>query len=230
MPVTPLGDDLFTFTPLITFTPTEPPPFETSDFADETMLFSADWGFARKNGGPMTQFALDRLYSHTDLLNEAQRARDLNIIIDTRVHMLMPGMIPAIGGWHCDAVPRPGGVYGDQPNPHLYDPRVVHHTLTLSQGDTSKTSFIKDPVTVRLPPGERVWTTIHNAIMERKPEMFQAEHGTIVSFDQGTVHKASITTTPGWRFFFRASLYQSTPRNQIRRQVQVYIPHEGHGW
>jgi hypothetical protein len=231
MPILPLGDDRFRFEPHTEYRgPVVPPSWETEDYANETMLFSADVGFARKNGGPMTQYALAALEKHYRISEEATKAPDLYGVIDTRVHMLMPGMIPAIGGWHCDGVPRPGGDYADQPNPRMFDHRVAHYTITTSQSETSKTAFLAEPLDVYLPPGARVWTALHKAIAEKPRKVVQADHGWVARFDLGTPHKASVTTTAGWRFFFRYSLYNSVPRNQIRRQVQVYIPHEGHGW
>jgi hypothetical protein len=54
-----------------------------------------------------------------ELTRQAIRAMKLrhdrkNIIVDTKVHMLIPGMSPAIPGWHTDGAPRdnlknPGG-------------------------------------------------------------------------------------------------------------------------
>lgn len=231
MPIRHHGGDLFNFEPYLQILDTRPSwPVADQAYADEPMLFSADWSFARERGGPMTQLAMNALEDHTSLGREALEATDLNIVIDTRVHMLMPGMLPAIGGWHCDAVPRPGGEYGDQPDPRLYDSRVVHYTMTMAQGETSRTEFMNSSTIVQLPPGERVWTKLHQAIQTRDRHTTLAPHGMIARFDQGTPRRATPSSTPGWRFFFRASLYGSVPRNQIRRQVQVYIPHEGHGW
>jgi len=225
---------MFLFDPSIEYRgpclPSGPDSYPTEDYANEPMLFSADWDFALKNGGPMTRYAMAAVEKHWRISNEAAAAPDLHGIIDTRVHMLMPGMLPAIGGWHCDAVPRPGGEYGDQPNPRMIDNRVVHYSITVSQSDSSRTAFLTTPVKAHLPSGARVWTALHEAIQEQPHNSALAEHGFVVRFDLGTPHKATITTTAGWRFFFRYSLYSSTPRNQIRRQVQVYIPHEGHGW
>jgi len=231
MPILTHNGDYFTFVPVFDVFPHgDYPAWTDQEYADETMLFSADWDFAHAHGGPLTQHVLRALTDFTRLHDEAARAPDLHIVIDTRIHMLMPGMIPAIGGWHCDAVPRPGGAHKDQPDPRLYDPRVQHYTMTLSQAATSQTAFVTDPVRVHLPPGVRVWTAVHAAVADTQPNVMYAPHGAIVNFDQGTIHKATPAVSPGWRFFFRASLYNSIPRNQIRRQVQVYIPHEGHGW
>jgi hypothetical protein len=232
MPITEIEPDLFRFTPSVKTSPMEDPrEWSQEDYANETMLFSADLPFARKHGGPITQVALDALEAaHPELHRNAAYAPDLTGIIDTRVHMLMPGMIPAIGGWHCDAVPRIGGIFKDQPDPRLYDERVTHYTITMAQGETSRTAFLMEPIDVSLPPGERVWTAMHKEITRKPRRVLYGSHNSVVKFDLGTPHKASVTSTPGWRFFFRYSLYKSTPRNQIRRQVQVYIPHEGHGW
>src|SRR5688500_599387 len=60
---------------------------------------------AARYGGPITRAALGAMNFKGDRKN---------IIVDTKVHLLMDGMIPAIPGWHTDGVPRgdnndPGG-------------------------------------------------------------------------------------------------------------------------
>lgn len=230
MPIVALGDYKFSFEPKISLTSLpDHPAWTPVDYANEPMLFSANPAFAWQNGGPMTRQALSVLLEHGDMVWRQQEAPDLNWVIDTRVHMLMPGMFPAIGGWHCDAVPRPGGLYGDQPNPELYDERVTHCVVTFSPGETSRTEFLLEPITAELRPGSRVWSTVHEQVVAQPRLTQKIEHNSFISFDQGTLHRATAASAPGWRFFFRASLYSSKPQNQIRRQVQVYMP-EGLGW
>lgn len=45
-------------------------------------------------------------------------------------------------------------------------------------------------------------------------------------------HRAIPATGSGWRFFLRASVNTLTrgPLNEIRNQVQVYLPSEHLGW
>lgn len=230
MPINHVAEHVFEFVPNMQIRwPAIQQDWQVQDYANETMLFAADLEFARTHGGPMTCTALEHLESQLDI--EALETEGLRIVIDTRVHMLMAGMIPAIGGWHCDALKRdPTTVYGNQPNPLLHNPGVRHFTVTFSTSDTSRTAFALGPTTVRVAPGTRTWTTLHNQIVQDDTFHTLARHGVIYEFDQGTAHKATASVDNGWRFFFRLSLCELVPQNQIRRQVQVYIPSESHGW
>ena len=203
------------------------PKWGIQNYANETMLFSSSVLFAAQKGGQMTTLALK------SILQECGEIPDgYHMVIDTRIHMLMPGMFPAIGGWHADNVPRPGGVHGDQPDPSLFDSNIRHYTVTFSTSTTSQTCFATHPIEVGLPPGCRVWEEVHRACSESLEWGYTyATHGRVTRFDQGTLHRATRSLTRGWRFFLRASILSDTVlvHNQIRRQVQVYMP-EGHGW
>jgi hypothetical protein len=61
----------------------------------EPMLFACDVSTASELAGPVTRAWLDALPQ-----------LDAPAIIDTRVHMLIPGFWPCIPGWHHDDVPR----------------------------------------------------------------------------------------------------------------------------
>src|ERR1700749_4013133 len=65
---------------------------------NEPMFFNSDLNFAYEAGGPATR-------SFIDALPDGWKAEPA--VIDTRVHMLMPGWFPAIPGFHHDDVPRP---------------------------------------------------------------------------------------------------------------------------
>lgn len=60
-------------------------------------LHNASLEDAIKYGGELTRAALDAM----DLTFSKKY-----IVVDTKIHMLMPGMSPAIPGWHTDGVPR----------------------------------------------------------------------------------------------------------------------------
>lgn len=64
---------------------------------NEPMLFSCDLDATRELGGPITRAWLDAILTDASIGP---------YIIDTRVHMLMPGFWPCIPGWHHDDVPR----------------------------------------------------------------------------------------------------------------------------
>ncbi len=82
-------------------------------------------------------------------------------MIDTRGHMLKPDWLPAIGGWHCDAIPR-----GDDGQPELDHPAINsirHYLCVIDCGTGSLTEFIR-PNTMAdkfLPkvasPGKNLW-------------------------------------------------------------------------
>ena len=207
----------------------EMPSLSVDMIHSETMLFSADWGFARDNGGPLTQAVLDVLWPFllTDLGFGVNSG--LSIVIDTRCHMLMAGMLPAIGGWHCDDYPR-DETYS-QPDLSNPNDNIHHYTVTLSTNDkgVSNTLFLDSPITIPIADPKKVWKSVHIAVEERNPTVFRIPDNQIMRFGQSTLHKAEACKNPGWRYFFRLSVTHRKPQNKIRRQVQVYLP-EVEGW
>jgi hypothetical protein len=203
-----------------------------SDFTDkireEPMVFSASLEFAKQEGGWLTYAVIKKLEEHFDL--------SPNTVIDTRVHMLKPGWLPCIGGWHLDAIPR-----GDDGQPQLDHPAVKnirHHVLCLDMGTRSTTLFTQGSVPLDLPrrDDENIWATYSKSIQQRIENGWikevEAPNGSMVTFDAHQFHKGKVATGDGWRFFFRASENTLTngPFNEIRRQVQTYIPSEHAGW
>ena len=200
---------------------------------DETMLFSASLAFARNCGGPLTQRVLDSLTT----IPHPSPGR--YIVIDTRCHMLMKGMYPAIPGWHGDGFPR-SDKYA-QPDLEAYSPTVKHYTCVLSTNaeGVSRTEFFteSDGMEIDINP-EAVWKSVDKTITGFQtlfPRMYvtysrrRQNDGEIFCFDQNTLHRVHPCSEPGWRFFFRLSYYHRPPRNEIRRQVQVYTT-AGGGW
>ena len=188
---------------------------------NEPMLFSSDCEFAAHNGGPLTRRFLDGL---KDVYG------DENWIIDSRVHMLMKGWYPCIPGWHHDDVPR------NTPNsqPNYKDPEYLSEHVMLLVGDASRTEYITDPevtlpeVTDGITYG--VWDLLINEeISMGNLHCNRVKPGQLVEFTWQDFHRGTMAVKPGWRFFIRAS--RKTNRkfvNEIRRQVQVYVP--GSGW
>ena len=82
-------------------------PYSDDEVKNEPMLFSCNFEYALILGGPLTARFLAALPP------EFLMAKDL--IIDSRVHMLMPGWFPCIPGYHHDDVPRASRLCG-QPN------------------------------------------------------------------------------------------------------------------
>lgn len=60
-------------------------------------LWHASWDDALRYGGEVTRHVLGSV----DLRGDRK-----HVIVDTKVHMLLPGFMPAIPGWHTDGVPR----------------------------------------------------------------------------------------------------------------------------
>lgn len=207
---------------------------------DEPMLFSADPQFAYRNGGGLTRAVLNTLTSRGKI------SPDQHVVIDTRVHMLKPGWIPAIGGWHCDAVPR--GADGQPELDHPAIDGIQHFLCVIDCGTGSLTEFWDAPhINRRLPmkasPGKNLWGE-HSEMINLSMRMVEpyggdprkwvtvCQSGQIYEFDARDYHRAIPATGDGWRFFFRASVNTLTkgPLNEIRKQVQVYLPHEDFGW
>lgn len=187
--------------------------------ADETMLFSASPEFAREHGGTLTNRVLNSLRPY---MKDGK-----NYIIDTKSVMLMPGMYPAIPGWHCDGVIRKNAE--SQPDLKKLNDSMEHFICFLSsEENVSRTAFLRESCSVEYDPN-RVWGSIDAQINKGKIKAFEAKEGEIIKFNQATLHCARPAKKRGWRFFIRMSEYHMPPRNEIRRQVQVYSQVE-QGW
>lgn len=188
----------------------------------EPMLFSAGLGLAFDNGGPLTRDIICHLPT-------GQCPKDKYIVIDTRVHMLMEGMYPAIPGWHGDGFPRQEK--GSQPDLKAFDPEVEHFVCLLGSNGrwgTSKTEFYTKPVELDIWES-RVWQSVDMQMADHRAHRMNVQPGEIVRFNQRTLHRATPCVEAGWRLFFRMSFYHRPPTNKIRRQTQVYTT-ESQGW
>lgn len=174
---------------------------------DEPMLFQSSIDYAARHGGPITAMCLGAI----------QIADSRPLRIDTKVHMLMPGMFPCIGGWHCDW-------YDDAPS-------FAEHTMNYM--------FVTSgPLPEFAPLDSRhlscKWSDVDRAMPNVGVPMAA---GTIVKFDSSTLHRGAPWdgTNAHWRYFFRATAFcNNDPRqgvyaNKIRRQVQVYRDQRS-GW
>jgi hypothetical protein len=236
----------FTFTPNIKTLTNVDAVRTTDEIKNEPMIFSGDARFAHTNGGPLTREITNRLLKHDDFRNVQMFAADeqFKIVIDTRVTMTMPGMYPSIPGWHCDDVPR-GKTHG-QPVLHGINPFCQHFMVILSDQEdaVSCTEFVTRPLELDIDMAN-VWGSVdkqvnnilenQNAYNAGRPEEEQIKpltkfltQGEIIRFNQEAIHRASLTKTAGWRFFYRASITHRKPANEIRKQVQVYA--STHGW
>lgn len=85
----------FNRTPLVHAGVIEQPPQEL--VKNTPSLWQADLDTAARYGGDLTRAALGAMRLRGD---------KKHIVVDTKVHMLMPGQCPAIPGWHTDGAPR----------------------------------------------------------------------------------------------------------------------------
>ncbi len=202
----------------------------TNDIRYEPMLFSCDLENARKLGGKITNDFIDQIQL-SELYQNALLLENLNIVIDTRVTMTMPGMYPSIPGWHCDDFNR--SIKYGQPDLENRDKRITHFMTIVSDSNdgVSCTEFITEPCTVSLNKNA-VWNSLDKNLESEKFKHLKRKklvQGDIINFNQDSIHRASKTTSNGWRWFGRLSFTYRKPANEIRTQVQVYASAEN-GW
>lgn len=208
-------------------------PRTDDEIKNEPMLFNCDLRHAYLYGGNITLEILNTLPSHW---------RDCPLVIDSRVHMLMPGWYPCIPGWHHDDVPRAG----PHNQPDYTSPLRSQHMMMLINADIAPTQFACGEYTVEYPEeGEVLYKHWHPQIEQQIAQdcLFktEAEDRKWYLFDDNTWHQGTPARKNGWRFFIRVSRYfdsekqefvpRGNPRtNEVRRQVQVYPSDINGGW
>lgn len=205
----------------------------TKDIKNEVMFFGAEPSFVERHRkeAPLTSYILDDAVE--ELCGSCHSIERRHVIVDTRVHMLMPGWYPCIPGWHHDDVARTRS--DGQPN-YEEQPYYSRHVLFVLNADVAPTEFAIGAYTLpSVPLGGKVYQTwdplveeqIHHGILARH----QVRNSHLYSFDWQTMHRGVPAVKSGWRYFFRASLRTPRHRNEIRRQVQVYVPGDiNQGW
>lgn len=204
----------------------------TAEIKNEPMFFNCDLHFAYQNGGGITR----------DFIRSLPKGWE-KAVIDTRVHMLMPGWYPAIPGGHHDDIPRPiigpGQHFITAGQPDYDNPRYhAEHIMGLVNADICPTYFALGTMTMpAIPEGELIYREWHKeverAIANEEADTYQAESGKLIYFDWQTFHTGQKTKLSGWRWFARIS--RNTDRqkqitNEIRNQVQVYMEFPMEGW
>ena len=208
---------------------------EFSDFVvkNEPMLFNCDLEHADLLGGPITKAVLN-------VLPDDWKRSDL--VVDSRVHMLMPGWYPCIPGWHHDDVPRTRA--DKQPN---YGPGQdrSEHLLLLVNGDIAPTAMATGSMLFLEPEaGKTIYAEwdkeVNLAIQNGLLEKSHIPSNLLVHINDRTWHTGTAAVKNGWRFFIRFSRYfdcdgnviaRRNPRtNELRRQVQVYLDNVNAGW
>lgn len=199
--------------------------FSQEIIKNEIMFFNCDLHFANQYGGPITKSFIDTLPDDW---------KRCNPVIDSRVHMLMPGWYPCIPGYHHDDVPR--NTSNGQPNydnPDYYS----EHLMGLVNGEVCPTLFAIG--NHKLP---KIYDDIiykkWNFIVEQQVksgELYSEEvySGKYIEFDWQSVHTGQRAKSSGWRWFIRLSRNtdrQNKITNEIRRQTQVYLEFPKEGW
>lgn len=207
--------------------------FTENTVKNEPMLFNCDLPHAKALGGPITNAVLAHL-------PEGWKAQEL--VIDSRVHMLMKGWYPCIPGWHHDDVPR---TRADGQPDYLNQKRYrSQHIVYLYNGDICPTAFAHGIGTFHVPETGVIYKQWHKdverAIQDGKLKKTTIPSGFLVKFNDETWHTGTRAIKNGWRFFIRISRYfnsdgepiaRGNPRtNELRRQVQVYLDDPNEGW
>ncbi len=206
------------FTPTWKVLDTVPGIFSVHQIRDEPSFHKADLDFVREHAGPLSELLLDVMAPL--MFTES----GFNLLVDSRVTMLMPGYLPAIPGWHCDSYRSDG----KQPDlTQMDDERYKFWFCNLATNQrVSNTEFLALPAHLQV-DSERVWASVDEAINSDggldEWESRQILPGEIVEFNQTDLHRASPCIVAGWRLFFRVTATHREPVNEIRSQVQVYI-------
>lgn len=200
------------------------PTFDQQAVKNEPMLFSCSFWSAHMLGGPITRTFLDTL--------PVEWKTD-KTIVDSRVHMLMPGWYPCIPGYHHDDVPRERS--DGQPD-YIAPSYRPKHAMLLVNADICPTEFaIGNGTFSEVPKGEIIYKQWHLEVKAKleagQLTKFECPDRQIVFFDDRTWHQGTRARKNGWRFFIRATMDTGrVATNEIRRQVQVYLENPMEGW
>jgi hypothetical protein len=195
-------------------------------------LFNASLDDAIKYGGPLTREAIGAM----DLKFDRKY-----IIVDTKVHMLMPNMIPAIPNWHTDGVPRDAN---RMPDLFAQDEKTDSRFHLLVTGEGCLTEFIneKGPISLDVPADNS--KALYSMVNEQTRELvtnpdspystMRVPSCTATMFDWFTLHRGCKATMNEWRFLIRVTETDHRPpktnlRDIIRTQTQVYTE-SNFGW
>lgn len=190
--------------------------FTDSDIETEPQFFGADCDFAIERGSSITSMFLEKLYH---VVGE----HVWNGVFDSRVHMLMPGMLPCIGGWHLDNIKRENG------QPQITKPlsSQIHYLCCI--GGCSTTQFLAEPFEWNDPIND--YGAASSEIRRQELDTVSAKSGEIIQFGDSDWHRGRPAKYRGWRWFGRLTLNSNRSiENKIRTQTQVYLKDLEGGW
>ena len=199
-------------------------------------LWNASFDDAFRFGGDITRAALQAMNIRGD---------KKHIIVDVKTHMLMPGMIPAIPGWHTDGVPRGADLNpaskGD-PNIHAQETMCSPRYHLLVTGGDCPTRFIRDrdiDIGIAKQQTTKLYADISEYISQREKrgwfDTYDTPDSQVLEWDWWELHTAQCAKAHGWRYLIRVTETdyikpQIDLRLVLRNQQQVYIPTEKFGW
>lgn len=198
-------------------------------------LHNASLEDALKYGGELTRSAIGAM-------NLTMKKK--HIIVDTKIHMLLPGMCPAIPGWHTDGVPRGlslNPTSKDAPNikaQEEMDSPIFHLLVT---GTSCLTQFLNQRnLNLEVPemPDAKLYKMVSSQVNELvengKVSTFEVPTCTPVMWDWWELHTGVPAKHHEWRFLIRVTESdiqepKTDLRDIIRTQQQGYMPIE-FGW
>lgn len=198
-----------------------------NDIKNEPMFFSSSFEYAYKNGGEITKSFLEKFAKH---YNFSQG----HAIFDSRSHMLMKGWYPCIPGFHHDDVERETRA-DKQPN---YENPIyrAQHCMGLVNGHICPTQFALGSQFFSYPkPGQiayKIWhDEVERYIKKGQLDSANAPSNRLIFFDDRSWHQGTRAVFDGWRWFGRISWSTNRKiKNEIRKQVQVYLENPTEGW
>lgn len=189
-------------------------------------LWNASLEDALKYGGDLTRAAIGAMRLRGDRRYT---------IVDTKVHMLMPGFMPAIPGWHTDGAPRDGrGNPGAKGAPDLAMQRHIQHRVPgsiphpeddrypdldvwgtppqyhlLVTGSHCSTLFLDGPIALDLSedaPARDFYAQVSRQVGQDTEVPRKASPASeVVEFGWWDIHTAVQSSTFGWRFLIRVT-------------------------
>lgn len=199
--------------------------FSNDQIKNEEMFFNSDLNFAYEKGGPITRDFINKLPSWI---------KNVNPVLDSRVHMLMKGWFPAIPGFHHDDIPRTTA--SGQPN--YENPEYsAKHLMALQNAEICPTEFVVGSLELEIPKEGIIYKQWHKEIVKKlereELRVVKVPDRCFVYFGPEDFHQSTRAVSSGWRWFVRISWdtdRQNKITNEIRRNCQVYLENPMEGW
>lgn len=217
------------FNPQIQEYGTFDPVMTLAQASKEPRLVGVSMALAYEKGGQLTRRIMKALGDATQGYGP-KVPKGLHAIVDTRCQRLMPGMYPAIPGWHCDDIPRP--TYEGQPDFSLVNPEARHFTAYCETvPNVSNTEYVLSPFEFTPTQGP-VWRELHRTLENSRGLLRGHQRaGVIMAMSHDTPHRATACQNRGWRFWLRLSFMHRKPEAPlIASQEHVYVVSEANGW